>query len=172
MAVFAKKGYHGATLAEIAENANVSSSLLIVNFGSKEEIFVKIYEHAVGILEEYLEGKDGDWKYLLGEVINHTRNNLNGSSEQVLIAEFYNTAVVNLDNPVKAINVALTALSRSKIPAAMLAGQRNNELIDGNINSLYAFFYRTVTNVLTHCKRSGIEAPQNDWFMELISKKR
>lgn len=51
MTVFGEKGYHNATMAEIAEAAAVGKGTLYWYFSSKEELFSAMVDHGLGVLE-------------------------------------------------------------------------------------------------------------------------
>ena len=52
--VFGEKGYHNATMAEIAEAAAVGKGTLYWYFSSKEKLFSGMVEHGLGLLERKL----------------------------------------------------------------------------------------------------------------------
>ncbi|NLM36540.1 MAG: TetR/AcrR family transcriptional regulator [Firmicutes bacterium] len=54
LAVFGQKGYHNATMAEIAEAAAVGKGTLYWYFPSKEKLFSGMAEHGLGLLERDL----------------------------------------------------------------------------------------------------------------------
>ncbi len=47
-AIFAKRGYHDATLDEIAQRAGVSKGALYYNFASKEDLFLTLLSERLG----------------------------------------------------------------------------------------------------------------------------
>ncbi|HEX7240729.1 MAG TPA: TetR/AcrR family transcriptional regulator [Longimicrobiaceae bacterium] len=53
--IFAEKGYHQASIRDIARTTRVSLSGLYYYFGSKEELLFLIQDHAFGTLEETLD---------------------------------------------------------------------------------------------------------------------
>lgn len=53
-AVFARRGYHGASVDEIAREAGATSGALYSNFTSKEELFLALFERSAhGDVHEY-----------------------------------------------------------------------------------------------------------------------
>jgi AcrR family transcriptional regulator len=54
-AIFAEKGYHQASIRDIARATRVSLSGLYYYFTSKEELLFLIQDHAFGTLEDTLE---------------------------------------------------------------------------------------------------------------------
>ena len=47
-AVFARRGYHGATLDEIGDRAGVSKGSVYYNFASKQDLFLAVLEERIG----------------------------------------------------------------------------------------------------------------------------
>ncbi|NLC53315.1 MAG: TetR/AcrR family transcriptional regulator [Firmicutes bacterium] len=54
MLIFGEKGYHNATMAEIAEAAAVGKGTLYWYFSSKENLFAGMIDHGLGLLERKL----------------------------------------------------------------------------------------------------------------------
>lgn len=52
--VFAKRGYHAATLDEVAKTAGLSKGSVYYNFGSKDELFVTLLEDRYRAQLEYV----------------------------------------------------------------------------------------------------------------------
>ena len=59
---FARKGYHGASVGEIAETAGYTTGAIYSNFGGKEEVFVELIDaHIAAHLEQLAAvGRDSD----------------------------------------------------------------------------------------------------------------
>jgi AcrR family transcriptional regulator len=55
--LFAERGFHGATLADVAGRAGLTTGAIYGNFKSKEELFLAIFEApAAGVNVEFREG--------------------------------------------------------------------------------------------------------------------
>ena len=54
--LFAERGLHGATLADVARRAGMTTGAIYGNFQSKEELFLAIFERAFGVNAELQEG--------------------------------------------------------------------------------------------------------------------
>ncbi len=50
--VFRKKGFHGASMADIADTVNVQKASLYYHISSKQEILLELLERALAMLEE------------------------------------------------------------------------------------------------------------------------
>ena len=46
-AVFARRGFHGASVDEIAREAGATTGALYANFAGKEDLFLQLFEHTV-----------------------------------------------------------------------------------------------------------------------------
>lgn len=73
LAVFAERGFRGATLAEVARRAGVSKGTVYLYFHSKDDLFRAVVAHRVVVLieagEALLERHDGSTAALLRRVV-------------------------------------------------------------------------------------------------------
>lgn len=54
--VFRKKGFHGASMADIADSVNLQKASLYHHVTSKQEILLELLERALSLLEEQISG--------------------------------------------------------------------------------------------------------------------
>ncbi len=75
-AVFGRRGYHGASLDEVAEAAGYTKGAVYSNFGSKEELFLEVAERHVENIVKMLLGvfEDADPDRRLAVLFDHARN--------------------------------------------------------------------------------------------------
>lgn len=80
-AVFARRGFHGASVDEIAREAGATSGALYSNFSGKEDLFLALFEERIATdvgdyadilaagetLEEQARGAADHWMAILGE---------------------------------------------------------------------------------------------------------
>ncbi|HEX5725871.1 MAG TPA: TetR/AcrR family transcriptional regulator [Longimicrobiaceae bacterium] len=89
-AIFAEKGYHQASIRDIARATRVSLSGLYYYFASKEELLFLIQDHAFGTLlanlERLLEGEEDPQRRLRILVENHLRYFLNNMAEMKVLS--------------------------------------------------------------------------------------
>src|SRR5512146_3005947 len=52
--VFRKKGFHGASMSDIADSVNLQKASLYHHVTSKQEILLELLERALGLLEEQI----------------------------------------------------------------------------------------------------------------------
>jgi AcrR family transcriptional regulator len=88
--IFAEKGYHQASIRDIARATGVSLSGLYYYFESKEELLFLIQDHAFGTivhnLEEMLRGTDDPHRKLRLLIENHLRYFLNNMPEMKVLS--------------------------------------------------------------------------------------
>ncbi len=80
-AVFARKGYHGASVDEIAREAGATTGALYANFAGKEDLFLELLDHSIagdvrgytdavaggGTLEQQARAGADQWMRVLSE---------------------------------------------------------------------------------------------------------
>lgn len=88
--IFAEKGYHQASIRDIARATKVSLSGLYYYFQSKEELLFLIQDHAFGKLvqrlDELLEGVDDPHRRLRVLMENHLRFFVNNMAEMKVLS--------------------------------------------------------------------------------------
>jgi TetR/AcrR family fatty acid metabolism transcriptional regulator len=102
--VFGEKGYHNATIAEIARDAGVSEATIYEYFGSKEDLLFaipgEITRQAVDFLEQmtpYLKGAENKIRAIVYGYFNLYRDNPNYSS-LVLLDLKHNRNFINTES--------------------------------------------------------------------------
>ena len=88
--IFAEKGYHQASIRDIARATKVSLSGLYYYFQSKEELLFLIQDHAFGTLtqnlEQLLEGVDDPHRRVRLLIENHLRYFVNNMAEMKVLS--------------------------------------------------------------------------------------
>ncbi|HBG17452.1 MAG TPA: hypothetical protein DDW93_11765 [Firmicutes bacterium] len=69
LAIFGEKGYHNATMAEIAEDANVGKGTLYWYFSSKEDLFSGMIEQGIQTLNGKLQSILGDHSLTFSQLL-------------------------------------------------------------------------------------------------------
>ena len=96
--IFARKGYAGASVEEIAESAGYSISALYSNFASKERLFLELMSarasRRVTAVTEILEDA-GDPIEALAQLLERTADHNRDTDLMALRAEFWLYAVRN-----------------------------------------------------------------------------
>ena len=142
--VFAQKGFHGASMREIAHAANVSESLIYQHFHSKEELHGEVYfyiDSQIEALCQYFKGADpstetlvkivyGISNMILREIPDHRE-------EQKMFERLL--AYSLLENPSFAKTLfqkydkELTPLWMASIESAQDAGDMYHPLVEGSL---------------------------------------
>lgn len=88
--IFGEKGYHQASIRDIARATRVSLSGLYYYFGSKEELLFLIQDHAfgtlIGNLDDLLDGVEDPHRRLRLLVENHLRYFVNNMAEMKVLS--------------------------------------------------------------------------------------
>jgi AcrR family transcriptional regulator len=96
-AAFARSGYHGASVDEIAAEADLSTGALYARFGSKAGLFVGLLDEGIGgWTAEYVTAVDDspDVATGVGEAVAHWRDVLAARQEVVLLfMEFWSASM-------------------------------------------------------------------------------
>lgn len=168
---FAEEGYTRASLLQIAKNAGVSVGLIAQNFGCKELLFEAVYRRNCQILNLPNDGKKKDWKARLEDLLNSYKRKL---QKNAFVAElqFISSALNSRDTPPSFFECFVSDFCQNELYEAMKAGQKSGQIVKGEIEELYTFFYITACTVLLNCKRLGVKPPQNDFFILLIEKQK
>jgi AcrR family transcriptional regulator len=99
--IFARKGYAGASVEEIAESAGFSTGALYSNFASKEELFLELMSarasRRITAVAEILGADDGDPIEALARLLERTADRDQDTDLMALRAEFWLYAVRNPD---------------------------------------------------------------------------
>jgi TetR/AcrR family transcriptional regulator, cholesterol catabolism regulator len=110
--VFAEKGYHQASIRDIARETRVSLSGLYYYFKSKEELLFLIQDHAFGTLarnlDELLKGVKDPHRRLRLLIENHLRFFVNNMAEMKVLSHEADSLTGDLRNRVNAKKRVLT----------------------------------------------------------------
>lgn len=112
--IFAEKGYHQASIRDIARATRVSLSGLYYYFQSKEELLFLIQDHAFGTLlrnlDELLDGVDDPHRRIRLFIENHLRFFVNNMSEMKVLSHEADSLSGEFRNRVNAKKRRLTAI--------------------------------------------------------------
>ena len=114
--VFAERGYHGASLDEVAAAAGFTKGAVYSNFKNKEDLFLALIEAAYAremtALNEALEGSEVPPEARLGDFVGLIRNELNQAPDNwgALYLEFSlyamrNPAALDRLNQIESVDV-------------------------------------------------------------------
>jgi AcrR family transcriptional regulator len=124
--VFARRGYHGAATAEIAQLAGCSEPMLYKHFGSKQDLFVAALMHAGAAVKSKVLDAIGDTDHPLTAML-QVSTELIGDQNWVELMRMRALAVTMADDP--AIGDALRA--SLKHHCATMAGVMRQAQLQG-----------------------------------------
>ena len=124
--VFARRGYHGAATAEIAQLAGCSEPMLYKHFGSKQDLFVAALMHAGAAVKSKVLAAIGDTDHPLTAML-QVSTELIGDQNWVELMRMRALAVTMADDP--AIGDALRA--SLKHHCATMAGVMRQAQLQG-----------------------------------------
>lgn len=155
-AIFAEKGYHQASIRDIARGTGVSLSGLYYYFDSKEELLFLIQDHAfgtlLGSLEQMLEGVEEPHRRLRILMENHLRYFIGAQAEMKVLSHEGESLTGDYRRTVNA----------KKRRLADMAGQILRELRpEGGIDARVATFSLFgMMNWLYNWYRPGMDVPE------------
>ena len=150
--VFGLKGYHEATIQEIAEQAEFSTSALYRFFESKEALFIGVLARRGDDLVQGLRERcalDGLPHWKLHEIVDYCisfyRQHPNYGR---LFLRSSSTAAPNLESTVEAEGYARLQESRALLTQLFLEGQKSGEFVHGDPAVLARLFIGLITAYL------------------------
>ena len=146
--IFAEKGYHQASIRDIARATRVSLSGLYYYFQSKEELLFFVQDHAFGTLldnlERLLEGVDDPHRRLRLLIENHLRFFVNNMSEMKVLSHEADSLTGDFRSRVNAMKRQLTEIAmeilRELRPTKDLDLRVSTFALFGMMNWLYNWY--------------------------------
>src|SRR5215212_2733845 len=71
MPLFAEHGYHGARMADLAASLGIAKGSIFQHFGSKELLFIEVYQTAMGSFSRYLDAPEEARQQGFFAILNH-----------------------------------------------------------------------------------------------------
>ncbi|HKP74597.1 MAG TPA: TetR/AcrR family transcriptional regulator [Longimicrobiaceae bacterium] len=154
-AIFAEKGYHQASIRDIARGTGVSLSGLYYYFDSKEELLFLIQDHAfgtlLGSLEQMLEGVDEPHRRLRILMENHLRYFVGAQAEMKLLSHEGESLTGDYRRTVNAKKRRLTDLAGQILREVRPGGD-----VDARVATFSLF---GMMNWLYNWYRPGVDVP-------------
>jgi AcrR family transcriptional regulator len=164
-AIFAEKGYHQASIRDIARATGVSLSGLYYYFESKEELLFLIQDHAFGTLlsnlERLLEGVEEPHRRLRILMENHLRYFIHNMAEMKVLSHESESLTGDYRTQVNAKKRRLT-----EVAAEILSELRPREDVDLRV-ATFAMF--GMMNWLYNWYRPGMDVPLEKLVDDLSS---
>lgn len=167
--VFARNGYVGTRIDDIAGAAKISKGLAYHYFGSKETIFNTLIENAVrgtSLLYEHAYERPGRAVERLRWLVDQVMGGLtdHASTYMVVLQAFVSDAV-----PVDARNHVSSLLERtgSMVTKLIIEGQRDGEIVEGDPENL-SFLFGSCVQGLASVASMSVESPSSRTAESLI----
>ena len=168
--VFAEYGYERAAISHIAERAGISNGLIIQNFGCKLDLFKDILDDTFPPLQKvYSQVGSDHWEDYLLALVQYLKKSCQNEKSRTLF-RFSATMCTSKDTPPYYHEKVLTECSHDLAAEALRQGQQRGEVKDGNIEDLYALFFRIACTTIDNCTCAGVALPADEWFLQLVRK--
>ena len=134
--VFSERGFHGATLDEVAAVAGFTKGAVYSNFKSKDDLFLALlearYEREMGALQEILDATEGSSEeQQANDFVAFLRDQYR-SSESPLIALDLEFSLYAARNPAALEKLSTFRRKAEQAVAAIIATQRMKEGLDSS----------------------------------------
>ncbi|MGJ7912910.1 TetR/AcrR family transcriptional regulator [Neobacillus sp. LXY-1] len=163
LVLFAKNGYEGTTLTEIAKAVGIQKPSIYNHFKSKEEIFLTIYEkllwlhiHQIEKLMEEIKGLSA--KDQLFEILNLTvQYHIQSEEQSTFLSRSVFFPPENLKKQLREqFMVAEDAVSEI-LRTIINNGMENGEIRKGNIEDLIMSYYCVLDGIFIELSYYGVE---------------
>lgn len=148
--LFAKKGYHGTSIRDIAEHENLNVSVINYYFTSKENLLLHILSKIKVMTKEILDkiNLDQNEKEKLRSFIELTSDYI--ILHERLIKILMQEALFNVSNSSRKIFMEIVQLHKQVFINIILKGKSNGQfLYEEKPEHLYHFAMGTINNILT-----------------------
>lgn len=168
--VFAECGYERAAISNIAARAGISNGLIIQNFGCKLDLFKDVLDETFPPIKDVYRQVSGDhWEDYLLALLHYLEDSWQDEKSRTLL-RFSTTMCLSKDTPACYREKAIEECQNDLAAQAMAQGQQRGELRDGDIPTLYAFFFRVACLTISNCKAAGTALPPDEWFLQAVRK--
>jgi AcrR family transcriptional regulator len=164
--VFARKGFEGASIADITAEAGLSSGPIYLHFGGKAELFAAVLDaHADAALDRVLGQVDRHDVTAVLETLGSDLSRKDGDSERLLIE----AVTAARHDPVVATMLQQHFRHRQELLAGLIAdGQRSGE-IDPRVSAETVARFAAIVGLGSHVMRLVDPAtPDPDEWSDLI----
>ena len=168
--VFAEYGYERAAISHIADRAGISNGLIIQNFGCKLDLFKDILDDTFPPLQKvYSQVSSDHWEDYLIALLQYLKDSCQSEKSRMLF-RFSATMCMSKDTPTYYHEKVVAECSHDLAAEALRQGQQRGEVKDGNIEDLYALFFRIACTTIDNCTCAGVALPSDEWFLQLVRK--
>lgn len=126
---FAKKGYHDASISNIASKSGVSVGAIYKYFENKQDLFLTIVDHSIGRMEALLVGLAKADEDVLLKVEKILREIILVSREEGILIKLYNSMTsINDKKLAKQFAIEMEEMTARIYTLAIEEGQKNGEI--------------------------------------------
>ncbi len=165
--VFSNNGFANSTLANIARIANVSPSLIVQRYESKEKLYLEIV-FQLTTLKEILKDSSSLENSLL-TLIEEVKKNILLDSPKI---RFYSMLLGAKDTPKSLIDGIEEAFNQSVLSKQIIKAQKEEKIIYGEPYQVYLTFLKATIDTISRCYQCSLQVPDNQWFLGLVHYKQ
>lgn len=126
---FAKKGYHDASISNIASKSGISVGAVYKYFDNKQDLFLTIADHSIDRMEKLLLGLAKADEDVIIKVEKILREIISASRENGVLVKLYNgMTAVNDKKLAKQFAIEMESMTARIYTEAIIEGQRNGEI--------------------------------------------
>ena len=126
---FAKKGYHDASISNIASKSGVSVGSIYKYFDNKQDLFLTIVDHSISRMEKLLLGLAKEDEDVIIKVEKILREIISASREDGILIKLYNSmTAVNDKKLARQFAVEMESMTAEIYIEAIKEGQKSGEI--------------------------------------------
>ena len=126
---FAKKGYHDASISNIASKSGVSVGSIYKYFDNKQDLFLTIVDHSISRMEKLLLGLAKEDEDVIIKVEKILREIISASREDGILIKLYNSmTAVNDKKLARQFAVEMESMTAEIYIEALKEGQKSGEI--------------------------------------------
>ncbi|MGN1161921.1 MAG: TetR/AcrR family transcriptional regulator [Candidatus Fimenecus sp.] len=126
---FAKKGYHDASISNIASKSGVSVGAIYKYFDNKQDLFLTIVDHSISRMEKLLLGLAKADEDVIIKVEKILREIISASREDGILIKLYNSmTAVNDKKLARQFAVEMESMTAEIYIEAIKEGQKSGEI--------------------------------------------
>lgn len=126
---FAKKGYHDASISNIASKSGISVGAVYKYFDNKQDLFLTIVDHSIDRMEKLLLGLAKADEDIIIKVEKILREIISASRENGVLIKLYNSmTAINDRKLARQFAVEMESMTARIYTQAIIEGQKNGEI--------------------------------------------
>ena len=159
---FAEKGFSGASLKNIASQAEVSEKQLITAFGSKEELLGELVEE---LIDNASDIETNSSLEMLAFIVDRLKHEVDIGSRK---ADFIEMLFTDRTIPEHVTEKCIDCLEHTKIYDCFERDRVHGIIKCENTKDSLLMFFRAVFNIVKGHAVAGVSPPDTGWLMGLL----